>query len=56
MRTVQSSQFRQLFLRDALRLANLLNPPGHRALDVVLQSIRLWRYAALKHPALKQHI
>jgi hypothetical protein len=47
---IQTSQFRQLILRQTLLLADRLDSLANDALDV-LQTLRLWAYAALKHPA-----
>jgi|HubBroStandDraft_5_1064220.scaffolds.fasta_scaffold816644_2 hypothetical protein len=54
MRSVQPGQFRQLILRERLCLANLFDPVRNKKLNV-LQSIQAMKYAALKHPAYKQH-
>ncbi len=53
MRAIQAGPIRELVLREALGLADLLDALGDHAMDV-LQSLRLGAYAALKHPALKQ--
>jgi hypothetical protein len=50
MSPVQTGEFRELLLRDPLRLADLLDSMCNYPLDV-LQPIRLWSYAAVKHPA-----
>jgi len=53
MDTVDAGNFRQLILGNPFALTDGLYSFPHRDLNV-LQFIRLWAYAALKHPAYKQ--
>jgi len=52
---VQAGRFGELVLRESLRLPQFRDAFPHHGLNIRLQSIRLWAYAALKNPALKQH-
>ena len=50
MNAIQPGHVRQFVLSDSLPLANQTDSRSDDFLDV-LQLIRLWAYAALKHPA-----
>ena len=54
MDSVQARKLGELILSVSTRLANFFDPFADNAMNV-LQPIRLWVYAAFKHPALKQH-
>jgi len=51
MYPVQPRGFRELILRESSFLSESRNPSADHDLNVPLQPIRLWAYAALKHPA-----
>jgi hypothetical protein len=50
MNPVQASAFSEFILSEPFCLACLLNPFADNPVNV-LQVIRLWVYAAFKHPA-----
>lgn len=58
MNTIQAGEFGKLILRDSFLHAQFADSFPNRLVDVcpddVLQPIRLWVYAARKHPAYKQ--
>jgi hypothetical protein len=51
MYPIQPCGFRELILRESSFLSKSGNPSADHDLNVLLQPIRLWAYAALKHPA-----
>jgi hypothetical protein len=48
---IQARGFSELILRESSFFSESRNPPTDHGLNVRLQPIRLWAYAALKHPA-----
>lgn len=49
--TIQPGPLRELILRETLLFANPLDSFANDSIDIRLQSSKLGRYAALKHPA-----
>jgi hypothetical protein len=55
MDPIQARGFSELILRKSTFLSESCDPRADHDLNIRLQPIRLWAYAALKHPAYKSN-